>query len=176
MPVWSLTIVARRPRPATGTDRIVVMIFAAFGLTDGVVVMGVTRWPAVSAAGVAFAAFASAYVVRALTAVLNVAGGSSVERVLIRGNAYASVASIAAPLAIAASIALDAGWLPGLAIPVGVGAVVIAVTSRGEKSAAPRACLARKQRIGTGVSCLVAGVRRTHTGDRDRVPLRKDVR
>jgi len=127
--VWSLTLVLRgRPSPIRG-DRVRRMIAGAVGLTVGVLLMGIAGVPPVSVAGVFGASFAAAYAARALTAVLKSESGPAIDAVLMRGNAYASVASVAAPWAVAASLAIGAGWLPGMAVPIGVGAVVIALTT-----------------------------------------------
>ena len=52
------------------------------------------------------------------------------ERVMMRSNAYSSVAAFVAPLAVGLSIAVGSGWLPGMAIPIGIAAIAVIVTAR----------------------------------------------
>ena len=106
------------------------IVAGSIALAVSLAVMGVTRWQWVSAIGALAAAIAAAYLVRLLPAVLATIRATDTERVMMRSNAYASVAAISAPLAVGASIALGAGWAPGMVIPLIVGAVVVAVMAR----------------------------------------------
>jgi hypothetical protein len=129
MLVSGVIVVRRRSaRPRSDHERAVVV--GSIALATGVVLMGVTRWQAVSAVGVLAAAIAAAYLVRLLPAVLATIRPRDTERVLMRSNAYSSVAAISAPLAIGASIALGTGWLPGMAIPLAFGAVAVIAKAR----------------------------------------------
>ncbi len=56
------------------------------------------------------------------------------ERVMMRSNAYSSVAAVVAPLAVGLSIAVGTGWLPGMAIPIGIAA------DRGHRHRAAEPC------------------------------------
>lgn len=124
MLVSGVIVVRRRAvGPASAYERGVVL--GSIALATGAVVMGITRWQAVSAIGVLGAAIAAAYLVRLLPAVLATIRPRDTERVLMRSNAYSSVAAISAPLAIGASIALGAGWLPGMAVPLAIGAAAV---------------------------------------------------
>ena len=49
---------------------------------------------------------------------------------MMRANAWASVATISAPLAVGGTIALGLGWMPGMAIPIGAAAVAVAMNAR----------------------------------------------
>ncbi len=106
------------------------IVAGSIALAVSLAVMGVTRWQWVSAIGALAAAIAAAYLVRLLPAVLATIRATDTERVMMRSNAYASVAAISAPLAVGASIALGAGWAPGMVLPLIVGAVVVVVMAR----------------------------------------------
>ncbi len=93
------------------------IVAGSIALAVSLAVMGVTRWQWVSAIGALAAAIAAAYLVRLLPAVLATIRATDTERVMMRSNAYASVAAISAPLAVGASIALGAGWAPGMVDP-----------------------------------------------------------
>ena len=137
MLLWSLSIVFRPKRSTKEPNRVAAMIVGSLSMAAAVIIMGVARWAAISVIGVALAAFASAYVVRALTSLLKSASGNDVERTLMRGNAYASLASVASPLAVAGSIAVGLGWMPGIAAPVAAGAIAIVVLVRTEVNGEP---------------------------------------
>jgi len=50
--------------------------------------------------------------------------------VMMRSNAYSSVAALVAPLAVGLSIAVGTGWLPGMAVPIGIAAIAVVITAR----------------------------------------------
>jgi hypothetical protein len=128
--VWGL-IVVRRHRAATGPGNHATGVIAgSIALAVGLVVMGITRWLAVSAIGALVASIAAAYLIRLLPAVLATIRAGDTERVMMRSNAYSSVAALVAPLAIGLSIAVGTGWLPGMALPIVVAAVAVVITAR----------------------------------------------
>jgi hypothetical protein len=123
--VWGVATVAmtgraRRPVRAPG----IAVGFAV--LTVSICVMGVTGWPVVSVIGAVIAAIAAGHVNRTLPGMLAVAsGGRPVQRVMMRANAFSSVAAIVAPLAVGGSLAIGAGWLTGYVAPVAIGALLV---------------------------------------------------
>jgi hypothetical protein len=128
--VWGL-IVVRRHRSVDGpANHAVGVIAGSIALAIGLVVMGITRWLAVSAIGALAASIAAAYLIRLLPAVLATIRAEDTERVMMRSNAYSSVAALVAPLAVGLSIAVGTGWLPGMAIPIGIAAVAVVTTAR----------------------------------------------
>jgi hypothetical protein len=126
--VWGV-IILRRPTTPTKAHPIGV-IAGPICLAAGAVVMGITKWLAVSAIGAVLAAVAAAYMVRLLPGVLFTLRSGDTERAMMRSNAYSSVAAISAPLAIGASIQLGWGWLPGMALPLGIFAIWALLTGR----------------------------------------------
>ena len=92
--------------------------------------MGVTRWPWVSALGGVASAVASASLIRLLPAALATERPADTERVMMRANAWSSLAGITSPLAIGGTIAIGLGWLPGMALPVVIAAAVVITTAR----------------------------------------------
>src|SRR4029450_6593277 len=113
------------------------VIAGSIALAVGLVVMGITRWLAVSAIGALAASIAAAYLIRLLPAVLATIRSGDTERVMMRSNAYSSVAALVAPLAVGLSIAVGMGWLPGMAIPIGIAAIAVIVTARPSLSDPP---------------------------------------
>ncbi len=129
--VWG-SIVVRRHRGADPINpHASTMLLGSAALTAGVVMMGVTRWFGVSALGAVTAAIAAAALIRLMPALLASARPCDTERVMIRANAYSSLAAIAAPLAVGLSIRLGGGWLPGMVVPIGGGTVGIVLLARG---------------------------------------------
>jgi hypothetical protein len=124
-------VVVRRHRTAPPRgDHHRGVVVGSVALAMSVVVMGVTRWQAVSLLGALAAAIAAAYLVRLLPAALATIRPADTERVMMRSNAYSSVAAISAPLAIGASIALGLGWLPGMVVPLAIAAIAVGRTAR----------------------------------------------
>jgi hypothetical protein len=128
--VWGLIVVRRRGGDAGPSNHAVGVIAGSIALAVGIVVMGITRWLAASAIGALAASIAAAYLVRLLPAVLATVRSGDTERVMMRSNAYSSVAALVAPLAVGLSIAVGMGWLPGMAIPIGIAAIAVIVTAR----------------------------------------------
>lgn len=128
--VWGLLVVRRRGGDAGPSNHAAGVIAGSIALAVGLVVMGITRWLAVSAIGALAASIAAAYLVRLLPAVLATIRSGDTERVMMRSNAYSSVAAVMAPLAVGLSIAVGTGWLPGMALPIGIAAIAVIVTAR----------------------------------------------
>jgi MFS family permease len=127
---WGIVITRRHHSAEPSKPHAPLMIASTFGLAVSVVVMSITRWWWVSAAGGLAAAFTAATLVRMLPATIAMARGDDTERVMMRANAWASVATISAPLAVGGTIALGLGWMPGMAIPIGAAAVAVAMNAR----------------------------------------------
>jgi MFS family permease len=125
--VWGSIVVRRHRGAAPANPHTSTMLLGSVALAGGVLVMGITRWFGVSAFGAAIAAVAAAALIRLMPALLASVRPDDTERVMIRGNAYSSLAAIAAPLAVGVSIRLGGGWLPGMVVPIGGGAVVVVV-------------------------------------------------
>ena len=131
--VWGSIVVRRHRGAAPANPHTSTMLLGSVALAGGVLVMGITRWFGVSAFGAVIAAIAAAALIRLMPALLASVRPDDTERVMIRGNAYSSLAAIAAPLAVGVSIRLGGGWLPGMVVPIGGGAVVVVVLmARGE--------------------------------------------
>ena len=128
--VWGLIVVRRHGAVDGPSNHARGVIAGSIALAVGLVVMGITRWLAVSAIGALAASIAAAYLIRLLPAVLATIRADDTERVMMRSNAYSSVAALVAPLAVGLSIAVGTGWLPGMAIPIGIAAVAVVVTAR----------------------------------------------
>jgi hypothetical protein len=128
--VWGLIVVRRRRGVDGPSNHALGVIAGSIALAVGLVVMGITRWLAVSAIGALAASIAAAYLIRLLPAVLATIRAEDTERVMMRSNAYSSVAALVAPLAVGLSIAVGTGWLPGMAIPIGIAAVAVVITAR----------------------------------------------
>jgi hypothetical protein len=129
--VWGSIVVRRHRGAAPANPHTSTMLLASVALAGGVLVMGITRWFGVSALGAGISATAAAALIRLMPALLASARPDDTERVLIRANAYSSLAAIAAPLAVGVSILLGGGWLPGMVVPIGGGALVIVLMARG---------------------------------------------
>lgn len=122
---WGIVITRRHRTAEPSTPHAPLIVASTFGLVGAILVMGITRWSWVSAAGGFAAAFMAATLIRTLPATIAMARGDDTERVMMRANAWASLASITAPLAVGAAIAVGFGWLPGMAIPLALAAVVV---------------------------------------------------
>lgn len=129
---WGVVVILRHRGAEPSSPHAPLIVASSFGLTVAVLVMGVTRWWYVSAIGGVAAAFTAALLIRTLPATIAMARPDDTERVMVRANAWASVASISAPLAIGATIAIGFGWLPGMAVPLGIGAVAVLLTAKPE--------------------------------------------
>ena len=103
---------------------------ATVALALAALVMGVTRWVPVSVLGAVAAAVSAAWLIRLLPAALSIARPDDTERVMMRANAWSSLASIVAPVAIGATIGLGLGWAPGMDGPLLIAAVVVVIASR----------------------------------------------
>ena len=126
---WGVWTVTRGRRTVSGREPGIAVGFVV--LTASIVVMGVTGWPLVSLIGAVVAAIAAGHVNRVLPGMLARAlQGVGVESVMMRANAFSSVAAIAAPLFVGASLALGTGWLPGFVIPIGIAAVLVTRSAR----------------------------------------------
>ena len=130
MLVWGLLGLRRHVDDTGQTNHAAGVIGGSIAMAVGLVVMGVTRWLAVSLIGALAASIAAAYLVRLLPAVLALLRAGDTEKVIMRSNAYSSVAAVVAPLVIGLSIAVGMGWLPGMAIPMGIAAIAVIVTAR----------------------------------------------
>ena len=128
--VWGTIVVRRHRGAAPANPHTSTILLGSAALAGGVLVMGITRWFGVSAIGAGISATAAAALIRLMPALLASARPDDTERVLIRANAYSSLAAIAAPLAVGVSIVLGGGWLPGMVVPIGGGAVVIVLLVR----------------------------------------------
>jgi hypothetical protein len=127
---WGVVTVTRNAGAARGRRE--PGIAAGFVvLTVSIVVMGITGWPVISVIGAVVAAIAAGHINRVLPGMLAGAlRGGHVEPVMMRANAFSSVASIAAPLFVGASLALGAGWLAGFVIPIAIAAVLVTRAAR----------------------------------------------
>lgn len=131
---WGV-VVARRHRAAEpATPHASVIVAGSVGLGTAIVVMGLTRWVWLSAAGGLAAAVSAAALIRLLPAMLATERPDDTERVMVRANAWSSLAAITAPLAIGLTVAIGVGWLPGMAVPIGVAAGVVAATMHRHRS------------------------------------------
>jgi hypothetical protein len=122
---WGLLTVARTGRAKrSGREPGIAVGFVM--LAASLCVMGITRWPAVSVVGALAAAIAAGHVNRALPAKLAMATfDRPVEPVMMRANAFSSVAAIIAPLAVGGSLAVGIGWLTGYVVPISIGALLV---------------------------------------------------
>lgn len=127
---WGIVITRRHRGAAPSSPHAPLMIAATVGLTASVMVMGITHWWWVSALGGVAAAFTAATLIRMLPATIALARPDDTELVMVRANAWASMASITAPLAIGAAIFVGFGWLPGMALPIAIAAIVVVITAR----------------------------------------------
>ena len=130
MLIWGLNGVRRHGSDSTRANHAAAVIGGSVAMAGGLIMMGITRWLALSLTGALVASIAAAYLVRLLPAVLATLRAGDTERALMRSNAYSSVAAVVAPLAVGLSIAVGSGWLPGMAIPLGVAAIAVIITAR----------------------------------------------
>ncbi len=135
--VWGVLTVARTGHAAHSVHEPGIAIGFVV-LTVAICVMGVTAWPVVSVFGALGAAIAAGHINRTLPAKLALAtSGRPVQPVMMRANAFSSVAAIVAPLAVGLSLAIGAGWLPGYVLPVAVGTVLVCAVAINEPKVAP---------------------------------------
>lgn len=135
--VFALVFVWRHRAAEPANPHTSVIVAGSVGLGVALVVMGITRWPWVSLVGGLASAVAAASLIRLLPAALATERPDDTERVMIRANAWSSLAGITSPLAIGAAIALGLGWLPGMAVPIGAAALVVVATARPGHGAPP---------------------------------------
>jgi MFS family permease len=128
--VWGVWFVRRHRAAGPVTPHTSVIVAGSVGLGVAIVAMGITRWPWASAAGAVGAAFAAAALIRLLPGMLATQRPDDTERVMVRANAWSSLGGITAPLAIGATIAIGIGWLPGMAVPIALAALVVGITAR----------------------------------------------
>lgn len=138
---WGVVTVARtgRAKPSSRDPGIAAGFVV---MTVSICVMGITGWPVVSVIGALIAAVAAAHVNRTLPGMLAMASAHRpVQPVMMRANAFSSVAAIVAPLAVGASLAVGAGWLTGYVVPIAIGTVLVCAaairTPRSERSVEP---------------------------------------
>lgn len=103
---------------------------ATVGLSAAVLVMGLTNSFNISLVGAVLASLATAALIRVLPAVFAIECPDDSERVLTRANAWSSLAAIAAPIAIGASIELGLGWIVGMELLLVVAAIVVGNAAR----------------------------------------------
>ena len=132
--VWGLGRARRQHRTHRDVRYADVVAVAGIALAVMVGVMGVTAWPAVSITGAVAGAIAAAALIRLLPAVFTDARPDDTERVMVRANAWSSLASISAPLGIGLTIGVGVGWRIGMAGPIAVGALVAAVAVRVDRT------------------------------------------
>lgn len=111
-----------------------VVALAGIGLAVMVAVMGFTAWPTVSITGAVVAAIAAAALIRLLPATFADARPDDTEAVMVRANAWSSLASITAPLGIGLAIGVGLGWRLGMAAPIAIAAVVTALAVRVDRT------------------------------------------
>jgi hypothetical protein len=126
---WGIVTVTRARAVPSGREPGIALGFVV--LTASIVVMGITGWPLISVIGAVVAAIAAGHINRVLPGMLAAAlHGGKVEPVMMRANAFSSVAAIAAPLFVGASLAVGAGWLAGFVIPIAIAALIITRAAR----------------------------------------------
>lgn len=128
--VWGVVVARRHRTAAPLRPHTSVIVAGSVGLGVAVLVMGLTRWVWISVAGGVAAAVAAASLIRLLPAMLATERPDDTERVMVRANAWSSLAAITAPLTIGLTVAIGLGWLPGMAIPIVAGAGIVAVSTR----------------------------------------------
>lgn len=128
--VFAIVFVTRHKGATPANPHTSVIVAGSAGLGAALLLMGVTRWWWVSAIGGVAAAVAAASLIRLLPATLATERPDDTERVMMRANAWSSLAGITSPLAIGGTIALGLGWLPGMAVPIVIAAVVVVATAR----------------------------------------------
>jgi hypothetical protein len=126
---WGIVTVARPPASPSGRAPGIAIGFVV--LTASILVMGITGWPLISVVGAVGAAIAAGHINRVVPGVLASAlPGAAVEPVMMRANAFSSVAGIAAPVFVGLSLALGAGWLAGFVIPIAIAALILTRAAR----------------------------------------------
>jgi hypothetical protein len=126
---WGIVTVTRARVAPSGREPGIALGFVV--LTASIVVMGITGWPLISVIGAVVAAIAAGHINRVLPGMLAAAlHGGKVEPVMMRANAFSSVAAIAAPLFVGASLAVGAGWLAGFVIPIAIAALIVTRAAR----------------------------------------------
>lgn len=128
--VWGIARARRQHQRHRDVRYAEVVTAGCIGLALMVAVMGVTAVPAASVAGGVAAAVAAATLIRILPATFAVARPDDTERVMVRANAWSSLASISSPLVIGLTIGAGIGWLPGMVGPLTLGAVITSVAVR----------------------------------------------
>lgn len=132
--LWGFVFVWRHRGAGPANPHTSVIVGGSVGLAVAIVVMGLTNWGWVSMAGGVAAALAAASLIRLLPAALATERPDDTERVMVRANAWSSLAGITSPLAVGATIAIGWGWLPGMAVPLGVAACVVFLTAHPRRS------------------------------------------
>jgi predicted MFS family arabinose efflux permease len=127
---WGISIARTQRTTSRLVEHGTSLGIATSALALASVVMGVTGWVPVSVLGGVAAAVSAAWLIRLLPAALAIARPADTERVMMRANAWSSLASIVAPVAIGTTIGLGLGWAPGMDGPLLVAAVVVVVASR----------------------------------------------
>ncbi len=125
--VWGTAVASRHRGLSTGVTHASVIGAASVALTVALMAMGFTSLRPVSVLGALVAAAAVAVLVRLLPAALTTIGPIDSQRVLTRATAWSSLAGIASPLVIGATIGIGGGWLPGMLVPIALGAVAVVV-------------------------------------------------
>lgn len=137
--VWSVVLARRHRTAEPSAPHSSVIIAGSSGLAVACLAMGITRWFWVSVAGGLAAAVAAAILIRLLPAMLATQRPDDTERVMVRANAWSSLAAIVAPMAIGLTVAIGLGWLPGMAVPILTAAAIVGVAIRRSTTAAGRA-------------------------------------
>jgi hypothetical protein len=127
---WGIAIARNQRTTSRLVEHGTSLGIATSALALASLVMGVTGWVPVSVLGAVAAAVSAAWLIRLLPAALSIARPADTERVMMRANAWSSLASIVAPVAIGATIGLGLGWAPGMDGPLLIAAVVVVVASR----------------------------------------------
>ena len=109
---------------------------ASLLLAAASITMGLTAVSAVSLAGAVAGGIAVAVLVRSLPGVLAGVRPADAANVIMRANAWSSLAAIVAPVAVGAAIAVSVGWRVGFGGPLIVAGVVTWYLARGSASRA----------------------------------------
>lgn len=104
-------------------------------LSGSIALMTITGIEVVSALGAVAAGFAAAGLIRVLPAALTTHQPRRSVSVMTRANAWSSLASIAAPLAVGGATAIGFGWRAGLIVIPALGAIWVVTLSRTATSA-----------------------------------------
>lgn len=125
--VWGVAYARRHRAAEPVSPHASVIVTGCAGLAVAVAVTGLTRWTWVSITGMVGAAVAATALIRLLPAVLSTERPDDTERVMVRANAWSSLAGVTAPIAIGLAIGLGVGWLPGMALPIAFAAAFVAL-------------------------------------------------